>query len=85
METLTKTQIVLLEALIKENKLEFKDRTVEVKVVDGAKKTHFIPSVRPLKVSDIISFKESDTEVTFVTAAGNKYTFSRLKEEKGGK
>lgn len=59
-----------------------KRKTVEE---NGEKKTVFIPTERPLTQDDVRAFRETETEMIFVTADGQKYTLPKIKPAKGQK
>jgi hypothetical protein len=63
--------------------LNFKDSDRKTVVENGEKKTIFIPRERKLTIDDVLAFRETETEMIFVTADGQKYTLPLIKGKKG--
>lgn len=48
----------------------------------GENKTVFIPEARPATADDVLATRETDSEMIFVTADGQKYTRALLTKKK---
>lgn len=53
--------------------LTFKGATAKKVKEDGRERLRHVPFERPLKESDVLSWREEPTEVVIVTADGRKY------------
>lgn len=62
--------------------LIYKDATRKTVKENGETKTVFIPTERDLTQADVLAFRETATEMIFVTGDGQKYTQPLIKTGK---